>query len=237
LKRVILCFISLFLVSASYPRELIKSSIDASYVISFAEGNGSGVAFYRDESKGITFVMTNDHVCQLSRGLTLYKEISKKPLNTFTPTLVNKDGVRFQAKVLYTSDSRKDVSRPDLCIIGTKNTIPTTTLGVQMSSGSKVYSVGGPQGFFPFVDEGYFIDHYKNTEVNTDAYTLKAYFGSSGSGVFDYDTGKIVGIIFAMITYDDESIKAPFITYAVPLTEIRSFIKEFCDKNKLKWTI
>lgn len=159
----------------------------------------------------VSFVLTNKHVCDMG------------PNANYTLTL--QSGGKVQA-VFVRADPFADV-----CLLKANAIIPPLTLAKRNASqGDRVLSIGGPDGAYPLIVEG-FISGYYNMHMRNDAdedgdfevhfraqlMSAPVYPGSSGSPVFDVN-GEVIGIVFAVRREKEH------IAFIVPISEVLRFL-------------
>jgi len=220
------CLLSTAVFSKPIPK--IQKSLDASVMIVIKDiGGGSGTSVFYDENRKKTIVVTNNHVCQLSRGADAKGSLNKVPV-----LLVDAQGGNYKAKIVFVNPSGDD-----LCLIETSARIPTATLApVGVDIGTKVYTIGAPKGWFPIIYEGYAGTVYIDNGLVFQVMVVQGTYGSSGSGVYDFNTGEYVGTLFAMYTHDEKK-EIPFFMMAVPVNSLRVLMQKYSDNNKLDWNI
>lgn len=185
-----------------------------------AEKAYSATGFSIASTDVVSFVLTNQHVCDMGSKAN------------YTLTLRSGENVR---ATFVRSDAFAD-----LCLLKTNAIIPVLLLSKKNSSqGERVVVIGGPDGVFPIIVDGiisgYYNMHMKNGpdedgnfEIHFRAQVMSApiYPGSSGSPVLNTD-GEVVGIVFAVRT-DKEHI-----AFMVPISELLRFldVQEYVDVN------
>jgi len=159
----------------------------------------------------VSFVLTNKHVCNMG------------PNANYTLTL--QSGGKVQA-VFVRSDPFADV-----CLLKANAIIPPLSLAKRNATqGDRVLSIGGPDGAYPLIVEGFISGYYNmhmrndddddsDFEVHFRAQVMSApvYHGSSGSPVFDVN-GEVIGIVFAVRGEKEH------IAFIVPISEVRRFL-------------
>lgn len=216
------------------PPLFIKRALSASVQIRIkGQGLGSGFAFSRDDKRKRTLIATNDHVCQLTRGLIhLINEVDyDQKLNTYQMKVELADGTAYRARVAYTNNTHKGIKgKDDLCIVEMREKIPLVKLGSNADLGDRVFSVSGPKGHFPLIHAGYVGPLYTEdvSGLTVQTFTLYVSSGSSGGGIFN-KKGNVVGVIFA-IQPVVESVPIPLLTYGVPVKQLKQFVKTYQEK-------
>lgn len=161
----------------------------------------------------VSLVLTNKHVCDMG------------PNADYTLTL--QSGAKVHA-VFVRADPFADV-----CLLKANAVIPPLKLAKNNAvQGDRVLSIGGPDGAYPLIVEGfisgYFNMHMRNDpdedgdfEVHFRAQVMSApvYPGSSGSPVFDTN-GEVVGIVFAVRGEKEH------IAFIVPISEVHRFLDD-----------
>ncbi len=158
-----------------------------------------------------SFIITNQHVCSMKQN------------SAYLLTL--QTGERVTAKYI-----RVDAFA-DICLLEADAVIPPLKISEENASyGDRVITIGGPEGVYPVIVDGFVSGYYdiemKNEpdeegqfEIHFRAQVISAptYPGSSGSPVFDTN-GIVVGIVFAGLIDKDH------ITYMVPVNEVLRFL-------------
>lgn len=216
----------------------IRSAMEASYMVLVPRvGSGSGVAVYQNENGSL--IMTNDHVCQLTRGITMlsHETDKSKPINTLPIQVMNSRGDIFKAVVVKTSNLerlKKGTQGSDLCIVEIKERVPTLEIdSSDQEIGSKVFNVSAPLGIFPVIFDGFLgpVESRRGGNMKSiQVVTLAINHGSSGSGVFSYENGKVVGIAFAIISAD-EGTNATVVALMVPGNQAKDFLNSYLEKK------
>lgn len=170
----------------------------------------SGFSIYNIDNKK-SLILTNQHVC------------SMKGKPTYTITL--QSGEQTKAKFI-----RHDLFA-DICLLETEVVIPPLVLnGQNATQGERVVTIGGPDGVYPIIIDGFISGYYDiemRNELDEDGHfevhfrsqvmSAPIYRGGSGSPVFNV-YGKVIGIVFAV---QDEK---EHIAYIVPVTEVFRFL-------------
>lgn len=214
---------------------VIKTAMKSSLmVVVDQEGSGSGFAVY-EQSNDKTLAVTNDHVCQLSRGrvfLTHEVDYSSK-LNTKEIYVVDASGIKHKAKAVKAANLhllKKGQKGSDLCLISVEGKLPVVKLSADdMEQGDKIFSVGAPYGIFPIVHEGFGGPTYEDNDGNEKVVhitSLLIWPGSSGSAVFDYYTGEVVGVAFAILPAS-KKIEVPVVSLVVPVSQVSEFLNSY----------
>ena len=233
--KYLVCFFFLLFSSLSFAQVngAVLNSISSSFkvMIPKARTSGSGVAIFQRDDK--TLIMTNDHVCQATRGHLFWtSEIDEsEKLGRFNIVVRSSKGRVYKAKIVKTSGVSLASSNPgpDLCILEIKADFPYTKLA-NTRIGEKVYSVSAPTGVFPMVHEGYIGPYQYDDELErVGTVTLGVTKGSSGGGIFNYK-GQVVGIIFAIMPIHEDTPGALF-TYYVPAQEAYRFLKSTLEQD------
>ena len=159
----------------------------------------------------VSYVLTNQHVCSM-RGNAEY-------------TLTLRSGAKVRATFV-----RAD-SLADICLLKANAVIPPLPLAKHNATqGDKVITMGGPDGVYPLIVDG-FISGYYDMHMRQDddddgefevhfraqVMSVPVYHGSSGSPVLNMD-GEVVGIVFAVRGEKEH------ISFMVPLSEIQRFL-------------
>jgi Trypsin-like peptidase domain len=209
---------------------LIRRAKESSVQVIVPEvGSGSGVSVYN--TKDYSLIMTNDHVCQMTRGtIFLTSGINySNPINTYRVIVKTFLGEELKGTVIKTANLHKlkeGQRKSDLCVIKIEHVVPAIEIDVSdLEIGDKVFNVSAPIGIFPVIFEG-FVGPDRNVDENQHparVLSVPINSGSSGSGVFSYDTGKIIGIAFAIITVEEGSHDA-VVSLMVPAERVKSFL-------------
>lgn len=213
-------FLVLFFLLFSSPvlaKNLAPDLVKYTAKVYVSDITGSAVAVLK--GVGGTFWITNDHVCQSSRGTQVIKkqvgdhlfEVKEtidygSPLNSSKLILRLSDGRNIQASVVKTSDMNNPIiAKPfyplDLCLLFTTEEVDAPNSDpkvLQPYVGQEVLGIGAAHGIFPSIHGGYMCANYGPRWYSSAMLSP----GSSGGGVFDKDTGHLVGISYA-IAYTD----------------------------------
>lgn len=161
----------------------------------------------------VSFVLTNKHVCDMG------------PNANYTLTL--QSGGKIRATFIKVDPFA------DLCLLKANGTIPALPLAQQNAvQGDRVLSIGGPDGAYPLIVEG-FVSGYFNMNMRNDPdedgdfevhfrsqmISAPVYPGSSGSPVFDVN-GQVIGIVFAVRGEKEH------IAFIVPISEVHRFLDD-----------
>lgn len=168
----------------------------------------------------VSFVLTNQHVCSMG------------PNANYILTLQN--GSKVHA-IFVRSDEFADI-----CMLKANAIIPPLRLAKENASqGDRVVSIGGPDGVYPLMVEGFMSGYHDmhmrsdpdedgDFEVHFRAQVISApvYPGSSGSPVLNTD-GEVVGIVFAVRGEKEH------IAFIVPISEVWRFLntQEYVHMN------
>jgi S1-C subfamily serine protease len=233
----LLILLSLIFSFPSYakPTPAIKRGVAASVmVVVEGVGSGSGFAIARRENR--TLIMTNDHVCQMTRGQTsLRRKVNySSKINTLEIVVVDSNDHIHKGKVVKTSNLhllKEGQKGSDLCLLSVEGVFAAVAFSKEeMEVGDKVFSVGAPHGVYPMVHEGYVGPSYKSdsddNKKEVRITTLLVWPGSSGSAVYDYDTGLVVGVIYAIQPVDSK-INVPVMSVLVPGDQARDFLRTY----------
>ena len=218
MKKYLILLLLISSLSYSKPRPEIARALQSSVQIIIPEiSMGSGVVY---KHNGLaTYILSNDHVCQSTRGLTLTNSLDKnKPLNSVQLKVKGVDGKSYLGQVIKAGDPKVD-----LCIIMVKEVIyKAARFGSGLEVGDSIFLVSGPGGVFPMISSGYAGRTYPDKIMkDVRATTVSANHGSSGGGVFN-DSGELVGIIFSIITDSDNG--SPIASFMVELKDIQEFL-------------
>jgi len=223
-KSIVLGLGLLFSVSALGSVEpFVRDAINSSAQVRVPQiGVASAVAIAR--ANGRTYLLTNDHVCQMSRGDKSFFGFGLAPLNTHPVYIKTVKGKSVLAVVEVTTNATRNTGEmgndvPDLCLLSTAEYIsPVLMSRDELELGSPIFSVSGPQGVFPIIHDGR-VGEYSNSIIATN---LAISPGSSGGGVFDKDTGFLIGLVSSVLS--DDQIHGSSVSYVVRGSVIDSFI-------------
>lgn len=220
------------------PTPTVKNAVKAAALV-VVKGQGSGSGFEVYQQDNLTLIMTNDHVCQMTRGkvfLSQKVDYSNK-LNTLPIEVVDLNDKVHKGKVIKTSNLHsldKSHKGSDLCLVAIEGKLP----GIAQFSdepleiGDKVFAVGAPHGIFPLVHEGYLGPGYVDDDDNEKEVRVSSLLlwpGSSGSAVYDMDTGLVVGVVFAILPVEKD-IDVPVVTIIVPGDQAKDFLDTYLKK-------
>lgn len=201
--------------------------------------SGSGFAVEYDRKRKVTIIVTNDHVCQATRGKDKQGEpLYDSNLNSVAIFARSTMNSRIEARVAYVSNMHKPslMTKDDLCIVEAKAELPLVSFSKRNYAqlGEKVFSVSAPRGFFPIVHDGRAGPLYSRSSKYTEvqAFNLTVNTGSSGGAVFDL-AGKVVGVIFAM-NLAENNIRVPVVAYVIPGYLAREFFERYKKRLKSK---
>lgn len=231
-------FLSLFLSfpALSKANQPIGNALRSSVMVvikDYASGSGFAVA----QENGKTLIMTNDHVCQASRGKDMLtdKDDYSSPLNTIEITIEDIYGKQYKAKVVKASNLhllKKKEKGSDLCLLEVDTKLQVVTFsGSEPLLGDRVFSVSAPKGIFPLVNEGFVGAAYEDRglkEIRVTSIILSP--GSSGGGVFDSETGEVVGVVFAIVPLLQD-VPAAVATITVPVGQARQFLQDYQNRK------
>jgi len=236
-------FLFSFLTFANFcfatPSPEIKKALSVSWMVVIESVSGSAVAVKQLENG--TLLLTNDHVCQASRGLnplTNQPRFNSK-LNSRS-LLIQNLNERIPARVVYAANLhllKAPQKGSDLCLLFVGKKIPVTEFSsTELEPGDELIGVSAPGGFFPSISRGYLgtlvsSDNPTSQMESVLTTTVLANRGSSGSGIFN-DRGELAGIVFAIVL-DDEN-HGPVTTLAVPLVYVRKFLNNYLETLKNK---
>lgn len=159
----------------------------------------------------VSFVLTNKHVCAMGADAEY--------------TLTLQSGAKVRAVFVRTDPFA------DLCLLKANGIIPPLELAKDNATqGDRVLSIGGPDGAYPLIVEG-FVSGYFNMNMGNDPdedgdfevhfrsqlVSAPIYPGSSGSPVFAVN-GEVVGIVFAVRREKEH------IAFIVPISEVHRFL-------------
>ena len=219
--------------------EVVKQTLQFSWMVEVVGvSTGSGVAVAR--IKEGTLIMTNDHVCQSSRGVNplsgAVKHSSK--LNSH-PVFVNNLKQRHPARVVKVSNLeylRPPKKGSDLCLLYVAKPLPVATFKEDgFESGDELFGIGAPSGFFPSIYQGYagaLITSKNPSSVENPSLFVSMYanHGSSGGGVFD-TKGRLGALTYAIV--QDDQNNSPVVTVTVPLIYMQQFLNDYLEYIKL----
>lgn len=233
----ILCFFGFVNGVPSRVSPIYENTLKLSYQVevpNIAYGSGFAVGNYKNGS----LFITNDHVCQNTRGPGLMKGTTflRGPLNTMKPYVIDSKGSRWKASVIKTTGvSVKKLSKPssDLCLLFVDNLkVPFVTISKQVAEvGEEVFSISGPQGIFPMIHKGFIgpsIDTEDPNLLPVQASSLDITHGSSGGAVFDFE-GKVVGVVFALLV--EQETKVGSIALVIPKDQLELFLEGYLQKQ------
>lgn len=227
-------------IQAKSPNHVKKALKSAVKVIVPESGTGSGFAIHYNKKKNRTLIMTNDHVCQGTRGKTaiLGTVDYTTPINTNKIYIKTPKGKVYKGWIVKTSNLELAIDRTkvsDLCLVSIKGKIPITRFQTKAEIGDKVFSIGNPKGYFPLIHEGYFGGVQKSEgHAPYRLATLNISFGSSGSAVWNIETGKVVGVAFAIFSTDKGNGIA-IVALVVPSYQAIDFLLTYLgDKDEKK---
>lgn len=207
----------------------MEKTLAASVMVHIKDlGTGSGTVIFWDSVRDKSIISTNNHVCQMTRGKN-----QKGALNKFKLEIIDTNGKKYNGLVVATNQKGDD-----LCLIEVDKKIATPIIlaGESTKVGTKIHSIGAPQGWFPLIYEGYAGPIYMIEGILFQVFPIGGTYGSSGSGVYDSETGEMVAVVFAMQTHDDK-LKIPFFIMAVPVGNLKILMQRYSNANKLNWKI
>ena len=218
------------------PASVVKKAIGSSVMI-VVKDQGSGSGFAVSQQGDQTLIMTNDHVCQMTRGkvsLSHKVDYSSK-LNTLEIEAVDSNYNVYKGRVVKTSNVhllKKGEKGSDLCLISIEGRLPIAQFSSEgLEIGDKIFSVGAPQGIYPLVNEGFvgatYLDEDNLKEVRITSLLL--WSGSSGSAAYSSETGLVVGVVFAILPVS-EKIEVPIVTLIVPGDQAKAFLNNYLKK-------
>lgn len=190
-------------------RELSKSVVlvsgtaneENALIETTAEVKWSGTGFSVLYKNGLTYILTNKHVCEA------------RPNATFTISTIER--VSYKASI-FSIDPLSD-----LCVLKTELYVPPVKMEkYNVNMAEEVFVIGAPEGHFPTFVQGrasYFVKVNEPDMKIAQLINAPITHGNSGSPIFDED-GKVVGIIYAV------SPQFNMIAYAVPMITIRNFL-------------
>lgn len=185
-------------------------------------GYGSAVAYkinHRDDMKYDLYLLTAAH------------NLSLADANTFKIVSTLEYGLGTVSGDLYDFETVSKNTDLDVCVI--KSVVPryfrVSELDTEPpATGQQVAAIGYPLGLGITITDGYvcFTD-FKHLAVSCDAF-----FGSSGGGVFNPRSGKLIGILVSIVSYRNATggiNLVHFISYVTPV----DLIKQWMDKEGL----
>jgi S1-C subfamily serine protease len=244
LKKIITSiFITTSTLTFGQVSPVVKNILGGTVQVSTPVGGGTAVAIASD--KNGTLFISNDHVCQLSRGkVILTGEIDfKSPLNTvpviITKIETNHTETDYPAEVVYTTNVhlRKRARQKDLCILFS----PSKDFQIQqidsnpVEVGENVINISNAFGSFPVISSGYIGGTYFMPDYTTVySTTVKGGGGASGSGIFNIETGKLRGIIFVMLASEEKpnQYTSGSLMIFFPGSDVANFLNEYKSKSK-----
>jgi S1-C subfamily serine protease len=209
---------------------------DRTVLVSGARGGGSG--FFVKAASGKTFIMTNQHVCELADSNGMLNIQLENTKRVFNRRIVEK------------------YENHDLCLIEGIGDTDGLKLASSLDIGETIGLIGHPKLQPLTLNKGEYIGDkfikivvainiekdqcpgeykkYKNSVVSNlfgvDSICIRKYYssqitaysrgGSSGSPVVNF-FGNVVGVLFAGNRMDQ------FETFMVPLTDIQEFLKKY----------
>jgi len=208
----------------------IKTTIEVSARVEVGNTLGSAVAI--GHFKEFTIWVSNDHVCQWSRGrdgdLPKYNS-DLNSVETYLTTLVNDSFEELFAVVAYTTNSThpsnstsKNKAENDLCFLLSFGTHPIAKFSDSLEIGDKIISTSSLRGHFPFIVEGHISVPYNS---NVGISSIKLDGGSSGSGLFDIDNASLKGIVFAVSKSEMSGDGYVLFTYFIPASIVRFYLE------------
>lgn len=221
------------------PAESVRNAIASAAKVSIG-GIVSGSAVAIKSYGSGTLFLSNDHVCQWSRGKALFAETPNYvgALNSVATSLIVSDGQTLKGRVVYVSNHtnpvRPSVVADDLCLIYVEKSISVAVASPEDAEvGEEVFSVGAPHGWFPHIAGGYVGGYAKDRASYIGSASLVVGEGSSGGGLFEKVSGNLVGVVFAIEPVVD-SVPAPLQTYYVPVSRVKHFINKYEMLGKKK---
>lgn len=227
--------VSFFMAKAPYYHRTMLRKFIGPKILTIEEGKSGGSAFFVKLPSGKTGILTNKHVCKLSKD--------KKNIHV----RIDGENELYSRKILKMDDNH------DLCLIETLDGFEGLSMGSELDIGENIAIMGHPSLRPLTVSIGEFIGkRYINLPTDTNvsedqckgklirldpiralvygfetvcietfrASQLVAYTreGSSGSPVVNF-WGNVVGVLFA--GSNDDVLDS----YAVPLQNIRNFLE------------
>lgn len=221
------------------PAETIRNALSVSARVSVGNLVGGSAVAAMPYKQGTLF-LSNDHVCQWSRGKALLGQTPSyiSALNAVSVSLTFVNGEVIKGKVVYVSNSTNPVKASivsdDLCLIYVEKALPYATLSAQDAEiGEEVFSVGAPHGWFPHVAGGYVGGYLHQKELYIGSASLMIGEGSSGGGVFAKTGGELIGVAFA-IEPAVKDIPVPLQAYYVPVSRVQNFLAKYQAATKKK---
>ena len=222
------------------PLPSIKKAVKSSGMV-FVKGVGSGSGFAVYQQGDRTLIMTNDHVCQMTRGVSsLSQEIDySSKINTLEVEVLDSNDKVHKGRVVKTANLhllKRGKKGSDLCLLSVEGTFTLAAFSKEddMEVGNKIFSVGAPHGIYPMVHEGYVGPVY-NSDNDDDSNkkevritTLLVWPGSSGSAVYDFDTGLVVGVVYAILPVS-KKVEVPVMSVMVPGNQARDFLNTYLE--------
>lgn len=188
-----------------------------------------GTGFSVREQDGISYILTNDHICKniIYGDIFAHLAENNKATNDF------KNPIRLK----WVSSN----SEFDLCLLKADKHIPALKFSSKKPKAlDKVKVIGSPGINFPIITESYFSGYIRSNEIINRSLIFKTpeeYLmisevfkqGISGSPVLD-SRNKVIGIIFAItVGYEDQPFPirtSSYGTLAVKSDDIINFIEE-----------
>lgn len=212
--------------SSSYDTAILESVILIEIYANIAGqlmpvASGTGFAVKYDKKENSTYLMTNNHICDIESYMFMIYTLKSDPIfsNVLSPD-----------RLLTTI--AKDPSN-DICIVKAEN-IKMETVSFRKSSElsimDQLYSIGAPKGVFPIWVDGRLSGRISreyfsmNMGPGFDFLLISGIFigGQSGSPIYD-ESGRVVGILFA--SYDNQK-GTSYGGLAIPSEAMIEFIKE-----------
>ena len=195
--------LSNYLASGFNKTDLEKTNPKASVQIIGTKSMGSGIIV--SSANRVSYILTNNHVCAINKVTT-----GKYDLLEINMYNLNKKVYGIVAKI----DSVKD-----LCLIKVNvGELPTALISDDFKIHDKVYNISSPLGYNNYKADGYIGGQILFDRNDYKQFSISIYGGSSGSGVFDYNSHKLVGLV--AMGYGT----AATISGMVPLEDIRLFL-------------
>lgn len=196
---------------------LIESMIEV-FGGAIPKGAATGFAVHYDKKENATYLISNNHVCNVQPNEILYFSTSQEKVSD------NLIAPNHDLEIIDTDPKN------DLCLLKARD-IKITPVSFKPSSSlgrmDAVSSIGAPSGIFPIWIDGRFSGYIDREDIHEQfasedeqSFMLISSIivpGQSGSPVYD-ENGRVVGVIFATL--------GNYGGLAIPSESVIKFIKE-----------